>query len=95
MEQHVFRKAITRAEADQLAEKFVEHCRHGLWRQVAVPELALDVCAQLGRKHAGRLGVRTLDTLHVAAALELNAAEFWTFDDRQRKLAQAVGLKAI
>jgi hypothetical protein len=31
----------------------------------------------------------------VAAALELNAAEFWTFDDRQRKLAQAVGIKAV
>ena len=36
----------------------------------------------------------TLDTLHVACALELGAERFWTFDARQAKLARAVGLKA-
>jgi predicted nucleic acid-binding protein len=40
-----------------------------------------------------KVGTRTLDTLHVASALELRATEFWTFDDRQAKLAKAVGLK--
>jgi len=94
VEQHVFRKVISRSEADRLADRFAEHCGRGVWKQVALPELALDLCARLARKHAGQLGLRTLDTLHVAAALELNAGEFWTFDDRQRKLAQAVGLKA-
>jgi hypothetical protein len=29
----------------------------------------------------------------VASALELGAAQFWTFDDRQAKLAKAAGLK--
>jgi predicted nucleic acid-binding protein len=95
VEQHVFRKAITRAEADRLADRFAEHCGRGLWKQVALPELALDACAWLARKHVGQLGLRMLDTLHVAAALELNAAEFWTFDNRQRKLAHVVGLKAL
>jgi predicted nucleic acid-binding protein len=47
----------------------------------------------LGRRHSSRLGQRTLDTLHVAIALELNAERFWTFDERQAKLARAVGLK--
>jgi predicted nucleic acid-binding protein len=37
--------------------------------------------------------VGTLDTLHVASALELGAERFWTFDERQAKLARAVGLK--
>jgi predicted nucleic acid-binding protein len=36
--------------------------------------------------------VRTLDSLHVACALELKAERFWTFDDRQARLAEAVGL---
>jgi predicted nucleic acid-binding protein len=40
-----------------------------------------------------RLGNRTLDTLHVASALELKAERFWTFDDRQAKLARAAGLR--
>jgi hypothetical protein len=30
----------------------------------------------------------------VAAALELKAERFWTFDERQAKLAKAVGLKS-
>jgi predicted nucleic acid-binding protein len=38
------------------------------------------------------LGIRTLDSLHVACALELNVKRFWSFDDRQRKLAKATGL---
>jgi len=38
------------------------------------------------------LGVRTLDSLHVACALELKAERFWTFDERQARLAEAVGL---
>jgi predicted nucleic acid-binding protein len=49
-------------------------------------------CADLGRRYAPKLGVRTLDTLHVACALELKADRFWTFDDRQAKLAKAQGL---
>jgi predicted nucleic acid-binding protein len=37
--------------------------------------------------------VRTLDSLHVACALELKADRFWTFDERQAKLARARGLR--
>lgn len=36
---------------------------------------------------------RTLDTLHVACALELKADHFRTFDERHAKLAMAAGLK--
>jgi len=38
---------------------------------------------------------RDLDTLHVASALELKAERFWTFDERQKRLARAVGLKTV
>jgi predicted nucleic acid-binding protein len=61
--------------------------------EVGMPESAFDVCPQLARRYAAKLGLRTLDTLHVASALELKAERFWTFDDRQKKLARAVGLK--
>ncbi len=47
----------------------------------------------LARTYVAKLGTRTLDSLHVAAALELKAERFWTFDERQAKLAKAVGLK--
>jgi len=93
IEQHVFRKALTKAEADRLTQKFAEHRHGGLWKEGAVPEHAFDVCADLARKYAGKFGLRTLDTLHVASAVELKAEEFWTFDERQNKLARAVGLR--
>ena len=38
------------------------------------------------------LGARSLDILQVASALVLDAQSFLTFDARQKKLAQAVGL---
>jgi predicted nucleic acid-binding protein len=65
-----------------------------MWVEVAVPENAFEVCADLARRYGPRLGVRTLDTLHVACALQLKAERFWTFDERQAKLAKAVGLKS-
>lgn len=93
IEQHVFREAISRNEADRLLERFQEHRAQNLWREAPLPDRAFEVCAQLAHRHAARLGVRTLDTLHVASALELKAEQFWTFDARQAKLALAAGLK--
>ena len=92
-EQHVFRHALSRSEADRFARRFQEHRTDGFWREAAVPEHAFEVCAELARKYAARIGVRTLDSLHVACALELRVDGFWTFDQRQRNLASAVGLK--
>jgi hypothetical protein len=64
----------------------------GLWLETAVPDNAFELCADLGRRYGPKLGVRTLDSLHVACALELRTQRFLTFDDRQRKLAKAAGL---
>jgi predicted nucleic acid-binding protein len=64
-----------------------------VWVEVSFPDMAFDVCRELARRYAARLGSRTLDTLHVAGALELKAERFWTFDERKAKLARAAGLK--
>jgi len=58
-----------------------------------MPDDVFEVCADLARRYGPRLGVRTLDSLHVACALQLKAERFWTFDERQAKLAKAAGLK--
>ena len=52
-------------------------------------------CQVLVRSHTGCLGTRTLDALHVAAALVLHASEFVTSDERQATLAGACGLAVI
>jgi predicted nucleic acid-binding protein len=93
IEQHVFRRVLSRGEADRYHERFQRHRESGLWVEVALPESAFEVCAQLARRHGARLGLRALDTLHVASALELKAERFWTFDERQKRLARTVGLK--
>ena len=48
---------------------------------------------QLSDRHTPTLGTRSLDLLHVAAALVLEAKVFFSFDDRQRKAAASEGLK--
>jgi predicted nucleic acid-binding protein len=48
---------------------------------------------ELSETHATREGQRTIDILHVAIALETRARTFLSFDQRQRRLAKAAGLK--
>ena len=92
IEQHVFWKKVTPENALRLHEAFKQHRESGFWQEIAVPETAYVRCAELARRHCSRLGLRTLDTLHVASALELRASAFWTFDDRQAALAKAEGI---
>jgi predicted nucleic acid-binding protein len=47
----------------------------------------------LAEHHTPAIGSRSLDVLHVAAALVSGATEFCSFDGRQRKLAQLAGLR--
>ncbi len=91
--QHVFRRNLSSAEAQQMHGQLESDKAAGLWLEVGIPEQAFDLCANLGRRYCPKLGVRTLDTLHVALALELKAGQFWTFDERQAMLAKTAGLK--
>lgn len=91
--QHQFRGKMDSDEARENHALLEGDKRRGIWIETALPERAFDLCADLARRHSSSLGTRTLDSLHVACALELKAERFWTFDERQAKLAQAEGLK--
>jgi len=93
MAQQVFQRRISPVEAERIFDILNGDRVTGLWLETAVPERAFELCAELARRHGPKLGVRTLDSLHVACALELKAERFWTFDERQAKLARAEGLK--
>lgn len=43
--------------------------------------------------HTAAHHLRSLDILHVAFAVVAGAKRFWSFDDRQKRLAEAVGLE--
>jgi predicted nucleic acid-binding protein len=91
--QQVFCRRISAAAAQDIYRNVRSDQTAGVWTETQMPENAFELCADLARRYGPKLGVRTLDSLHVASALELKAERFWTFDDRQRKLAKAVGLK--
>ncbi|MGQ0508906.1 MAG: PIN domain-containing protein [Myxococcaceae bacterium] len=60
-----------------------------LWRR------AFDQALRLSRDHTPTLGTRTLDVLHVASAVTIGCRRFVTYDERQAKLARAIGLKVL
>ena len=60
-----------------------------LWRRT------LDLAAELSTQHTATFGTRTLDVLHVATAVTLEARRFVSYDDRQATLAKAVGLRVV
>lgn len=94
LELRVFRKEATATEIRRALTEFEEHIRGGVFELKAMPASAYQRARQITRKHTAVLGVRTLDILHVAAALLLGAERFWTFDQRQLELAKAEGLRA-
>jgi predicted nucleic acid-binding protein len=91
--QQLFMKKIFAGEAQKVYTQFQRDRESGFWVEVNLPEMVFDRCIQLAQQYAGRIAVGTLDTLHIASALELGAQRFMTFDERQAKLAKAAGLK--
>ena len=92
IELRVFRHEITVAQAQAALARLTAHIADGVFHAAPVPAAMYDVARQLLRRHTATLGTRTLDILHVAAALVLHADSFYTFDRAQAKLARAAGL---
>ncbi len=92
VEQAVFRQQLSRVDANAVWTQFREDLSR--W----VKPLPVDVFSKavaLSKRHTSRLGARSIDVLHVAAALSLKAKVFLTFDERQFKLAEAEGLQVV
>lgn len=89
----VFRKELSGSQAQSSLNNFERDMRDGFLLLRPLPEQVFERAGQLSRETTARLGTRTADLLHVAAALELAADYLYSFDLQQRKLARAVGLK--
>ena len=67
--------------------------RDGVLAHVAVAAAAVYAkSAELSDRHGPSIGTRTLDVLHVAAALVLGMRTLLSLDQRQRALARKIGL---
>lgn len=93
--QQVFQHRISTDQAESAHEDLQRDLSAGVWHQVPMPDSAFPTCTELAQQHGRQFGMRTLDSLHVACALELKADRFWTFDERQAKLAKARGLRVL
>ncbi len=95
VELRVFRKQWTRREADAVREHFLRDQGAGVFQMEPFDSDVWQTALNLSRRYTARLGVRTLDLLHVAAAAVLKPDAFYTFDERQRRLAKAERLPVL
>jgi predicted nucleic acid-binding protein len=93
--QRLFRKEDTATQIRAAQSRIAEHIRVGLLAPVPMPEKAFTLARQIAERRTPLLGNRTLDILHVACAVLLNADIFLSFDDRQLRLAVAEGLRTL
>jgi predicted nucleic acid-binding protein len=93
LELRVFRRELSASQVQSSLNNFERDMRDGILLLRPLPEQVFERACQLSRQTTGRLGTRTADLLHVAAALELDADYLYSFDQQQRKLARSVGLK--
>lgn len=88
-----FRGECSSAQANRALADLEEDARAGvLLAQHLEWEKVWPKCLELSCAHAASIGCRTLDTLHVACAIELGYREFVTSDRRQAALAELLGL---
>jgi predicted nucleic acid-binding protein len=93
LELRVFRKEASAAQARSSWKDFEQDLRDGVFQIRPLSDQVFERARQLVRANTARLGTRTADLLHVAAALELKADRLFSFDQQQRKLAREVRLK--
>jgi predicted nucleic acid-binding protein len=87
-----FRKEIEAAEVRAAYAAFRADLRGRVFVMRDLPEDVFARALRLVQKWTAKLGTRSLDIIHVAAATALRSDTFLTFDDRQHKLARAAGL---
>jgi hypothetical protein len=92
---NAFQLAVFRQEigADEATLKWRLFAGKGVFVIRTIPLLAWFASAgELSERHSASRGTRSLDLMHVAAAMLLEATVFLSLDDRQRKAAAAEGL---
>ena len=93
LELRVCRKELSASHAQLSLKDFERDLREGVMQLRSLSDPIFERARQLSRQTTARLGTRTADLLHVAAAVVLDADCLYTFDQHQRKLAQAVRLQ--
>ncbi len=96
LRQKAGRGEVTQTECEALIAQVESDLTTGVHERVTVSWPDVFATAEaLSAAHGVPTLCRSLDTLHVALALELGATEFCSFDLRQSRMAAAAGLTVI
>ncbi len=96
LSQKLGRCEMTKAEHAEVREAMEKDVAQGVFVAALVDWGRVFARAEeLAVRHTPATLCRSLDTLHVALALEFGATEFCTFDTRQATMAIAAGLPVV
>ncbi len=89
-----YRKEISAEEVQTVLARFDRHESIGVYYRPSVNWSDIfQKAIELSLTHTSKAGSRSLDILHVATAVSLKADRFFSFDERQSKLASLSGLE--
>ncbi len=91
-----FRGEITKTQEKASLDLYATDLKEG---RLVFPSYDLkavfSLSSELAAKFSPELGTRSMDILHVAAAIEIGCLKFISFDHRQQKLAALSGLEVV
>ena len=89
-----YRAELAETEAEGILSRFKSHEEAGIYIRPPLEwPIVFDFALHLSARHTKTIGTRSLDILHVASALAIQAGSFLTLDERQADLAHSSGLK--
>ncbi|HEY6254001.1 MAG TPA: type II toxin-antitoxin system VapC family toxin [Candidatus Angelobacter sp.] len=88
----IFRKELSTAQVKAAHQAIDTDLQNRVFQLNPLPERTFERARQISLQTTARLGTRTADLVHIAAALELSVDSVYSFDLQQRKLAQALRL---
>lgn len=91
----IFRKDSTPDKIKGSSDLFDRDVRAGMFELKSLGSEVFRQASEIAMRRTATLGTRTLDLLHVASAIFLQADVFCTFDRNQAKLASAEGLRVL
>ncbi len=95
VELRVFRKQWMGRQARAAREDFMQDQGAGVFQIEPLGSEIWKAALILSRRYTATFGIRTLDLLHVASVTVLKPEAFYSFDERQRKLAKAERLPLL
>ncbi len=93
--QRCFRNQIRRSQADRVSNSFQSDIDTGVLVLREIPQSSYLRARTISSQWTPDFGTRTGDVIHLAACLELKCDALFSFDRRQRSLAEELSVKCL